>query len=562
MLTDMERTSDRRLAADRRDRRHGTLAQALLLAAAALLGAAALTACGSSPSATAGPSTPPPGQSSAGPGPALTPLAEALASLEPSAVWRHFYALTQIPRPSGREEKAAACITSWAKERGFKASIDKAGNVLVRVPASAGHETAPGVVLQGHLDMVAAQASTATVDPATDPLLPVVEGGWVRAQGTSLGADDGIGVAMALAVLEDKTVAHGPVELLFTVGEEIGLVGANALAPGVLTGRMLINVDDGVADELTISSAGAAVGEVAETYEQQPVPAGMAGLTVTVDGLRGGHSGDDINKGRGSAHELIARLLTEAPAEYGVRVARVDGCTVENAIPNKAVALVALPTSQVDAFTAYVAGFGERVAAELAEGDPDVAVTAKPEELPGRVMAPQAQRALLEAVRDAPQGVYRMSADVPGLVETSGNLGGLTIGEGHFSAIFMVRSAVNAERDAEAQRFTDVFEKAGATVTITKEYPSWPPNPDSSLLALLTTAFVDITGAQPVVAAVHAGIETGTIGSKYPGLDMVSLGPTIVGGHSPEERLDVASVARTYAVLAAAVQRIGEQRTE
>jgi dipeptidase D len=524
----------------------------LTTAAVTLFAAATLVACGA-------PSSPTPAPGGAGPGP--TPLADALPRLAPRAVWEHFVALTQIPRPPGHEEQAIAYVVAHARTLGLKAAVDEAGNVLVRAPATRGHERAPGVVLQAHLDMVPQRTPTATVDPAVDGVRAVVEDGWVRAEGTSLGADNGIGVALILAALDDEELAHGPLEALFTTCEEVGLAGATALAADALQNRLLINLDQSREGFLTIGSAGSARLRVDATYAQQTPPAGTVGLLVTMDGLRGGHSGQDIDKGRGSANQLIARLLIGAPAAQGVRLAALSGGDAHNAIARTATATVAVPAAQAHAFQGYVEQFGDAAAADLGAADPDLRVTVTSVGVPAQVMNGAAQHALLTAVAVAPQGVYRMSAQLPGIVETSGNLGRLAIGSGRLSALVMVRSAVNSERDAEARRFAAVFRRAGATVTIERRYSSWEANPNSALLALLKTAYRDASGTSPAATTIHGGLEMSVIGAKYPGMDMIAFGPNALDYHSPSERVEIASVGRVYEVLLTALERIGEQRT-
>ena len=434
--------------------------------------------------------------------------------------------------------------------------VDGTGNVLIRKPATPGLEERPGVVLQAHLDMVPQKAADSTFDFTADRINAFVEDGWVHADGTTLGADDGIGVAIIMALLQADDIVHGPVEALFTVNEEDGQTGINALASGALQGRLYINLDNEVEGQFLISSAGGVYVEARETYDQVATPPGMTGTQVTIDGLMGGHSGIDIDKGRGSAHQLMARLLLGAPDAFDMRLAALVGGDQRNAIPRQTTAVVALRADQAEAFARYVDSFGATVASELATTDPGVAVKVTPVELPPMVMQADAQRALLRAVYTAPQGVFRMSADVPGMVETSGSLGVLRIGNGQFTASALVRSALDAERDAAAQRFADVFEQAGATVELLSAYPSWPPNPDSSLLALMEQVYTDLFGEAPTITAIHAGLETSVAGVKYPGLDMISVGPTIQNVHSPDERLEVASVLRVYDLLVATLRQI------
>jgi dipeptidase D len=494
--------------------------------------------------------------SSEQPGTGRVPLADAWPTMKPTPVWEHFYELTQVPRKSKHEEKATALVADFGWSLGLETVVDAVGNVIIRKPATKGMEGSPGVVLQSHLDMVAKQTTDSTANMDIDPIQAYVEEGWVRADGTTLGADDGIGVAVIMAILGATDVVHGPLEALFTVDEEEDFTGIDNLGPDTLTGRVYINVDNELEGQFIISSAGGVYVLAREIYEEVATPAGMAGFLLTVDGLLGGHSGLDIDKGRGSAHQIMARLLVEAPSTFDVRIAEVVGGDQRNAIPSTTTAVVALPSSQSDAFGQYVKDFGATVASELAATDPGVTVTMAPTGLPARVMEPGAQQALVRAVYEVPQGVYKMSSTIPDLVETSGNLGVLGIAGGQFTADSYVRSAIDSERDAEAERFAAVFEDAGATVTLEGAFSSWPPDPDSPLLALMSGVYADTFGTPAAVDAVHAGLETSVAGVTYPGMDMISIGATTQGVHTPEEQLEVASVTRLYDLLVATLRNV------
>ena len=516
----------------------------ILIAAAALLVGSALVACGGSEETE-----------SASKGEAV-PLADSLDTLEPRPVWQHFYDLTQVPRPSHHEAKATAFVADFGRSLGLDTTVDDVGNVIIRKPATKGMEGRPGVVLQAHLDMVPQKTSGLSFNFETDPIDAVAENGWVHAKGTTLGADDGIGVALIMALLGANDIEHGPVETLFTVNEEDGTTGIRALPPDVLKGRLYINVDNETEGTFVNSSAGSVSVNAHQTYPEVATPTGTTAREVTIDGLLGGHSGIDIDKGRGSAHQLMARLIVDAPADLGVRVANVVGGEIPNAIPSTATALVVVPTDKADAFDKYVDDFSATVAKELADTDPDVEVSAKSADAPEKLMDPASQKAIIQAVYDAPQGVYAMSKEDPDLVETSGNLGVLSIRDGKFAATAYPRSSVDSERDSEARRYVDVFEKAGAKVELENATPAWPPNPDSPLLALMTQVYRDTFGKSPKVEGVHAGLETSWAGSKYPDMDMLSVGPTLEGVHSPDVRLEVASVPKVYDLLVATLARI------
>ena len=370
------------------------------------------------------------------------PLADAVATLPAPAIWQNFQNITQVPRPSHHEGKATAFVADFGHRLGLQTVIDAVGNVIIRKPATTGMENSKGVVLQAHLDMVPQKTSASTHNFETDPINAYIEDGWVHADGTTLGADDGIGVALIMTILQAENVAHGPLEVLFTVNEEDGFTGINALATDALNGRIFINVDNEVEGQFLISSAGAVYVETSETYSEVSTPGGMTGLQVAIDGLLGGHSGVDINKGRASAHQLMARLLTNAPPSLGVRLASLAGGNMRNAIPRTTTIVVALPADQGAAFSLYANDFKATVAKELGAADPSLTVTVTPISLPAKVMNAATQNTLIAAVYAAPQGVFRMSADVPGLVETSGNIGILTINSGQFAASVYVRSAL------------------------------------------------------------------------------------------------------------------------
>ncbi len=484
------------------------------------------------------------------------PLVQARDNLAPRRVWQHFYDLTQVPRPSHHEERATAFVAGFGRNLGLETIVDAAGNVIIRKPATAGLENRPGVILQAHLDMVPQKTADKGHDFLTDPIEAFVADGWVHADGTTLGADDGIGVALIMALLEDSDLVHPMLEAVFTTNEEDGFSGINALADNVLQGQYFINVDNEVEGQFLISSAGGVILDVAATYVEEPPPADMAGAQLTIDGLRGGHSGLDIDKGRGSAHQLVARLLWNAPAELGLRLAALQGGDTSNAIPRRAQALVALPREQLPALQDWVQGVASTVQHELAATEPGLTLTVTPVSTPLRVMPVSDQRRLMAAVYAAPQGLLRMSDAVPDLVETSGNLGVLQLHDGRLEAVIYVRSALNSTRDDAAARFAAVFELAGARVTLGEAFPSWPPRPDSPLLALMQATYSEVFGTQPRIDAIHAGLETSGMGLKYPHLDMISIGPTIVDVHSPEERLEISGVARVYQLLVETLRRI------
>lgn len=486
----------------------------------------------------------------------VVPLGEAIAELTPPAVWEAFYQLTQIPRPSHSEEQVSAFLAEFGRTLGLETVVDEVGNVLIRKPASPGMTDRPSAILQAHMDMVPVKTSDSDHDFESDPIDAFVVDGWVRADRTTLGADDGIGVALIMGLLEDESLVHGPLEALFTVNEEDGFTGANALQPGILRGAMLINVDSEEEGVFTIGSAGGGYVDATATYREEPTPAGLTGVQLEVTGLQGGHSGIDIDRGRGNAIKLLARLLWNAQEDFGIRTASIGGGERYNAIAHEATAVVAVPKSEATPLTEFVELFATTVKEELAATEPELAITATPAELPDMVMALDAQRRIVGALYGSPNGVMRMSDAVPGLVETSTNLGTVTVAEGQLAAGFLVRSAVDSARDDVRQMIGSVWALAGVETTTHDAYSGWTPDPDSPLLALMQTVYQDLYGRQAEIMAVHAGLETSVIGAKYPELDMISVGPTIENVHSPREQLEVASVGKVYDLLVATLERI------
>ena len=488
-----------------------------------------------------------------------TPLQDAVEGLEPQEVWQNFYDLTQIPRPSHHEEKVRAFLVQFGQDLGLETIADEAGNVIIRKPAAEGMENHKGVILQAHMDMVPQKTEDIVHDFEKDPIEAYVEGEWVTADRTTLGADDGIGMAIAMAVLQSETLAAGPIEALFTVNEEDGMDGAMGLKPGALTGDIYINLDWETEGSFCISSAGGEDANIETTYAEVPVPDSMAAYRLSVQGLKGGHSGVDIDKGRGHATKLLVRLLKEAPQEYGLRLAQITGGSAENAIPREAYAIVVLPRSQAGEFEKYVTEFEGTVKKELAATEPALSVQAAPADLPARVMDEGDQRTLVEALSDTPQGVIRMSDEVPGLVETSTNMGIVRAEGGELEVTCCMRSSVDTSLDDLGQQISGEWEQAGIDVSLGGRYPGWPPNPDSPILGLMQEVYKDLYGQEAGVEAVHAGLECSVIGAKYPGLDMVSIGPTLQEVHTPDERLEIASVKKLTDLLLETLTRIPER---
>jgi dipeptidase D len=478
-----------------------------------------------------------------------------LKDLEPRLVWRHFDAIRQIPRPSKHEERVAEHVVGWARSHGFEVQRDAAGNVVVRVGATAGHEAAPAIVLQGHLDMVPEKNQDVTFDFMKDAIQVRIVGDYVYATGTTLGSDNGIGVAAALAVAEDPEAVHGPLELLFTVDEETGLTGAQQLDPGLLRGKTLLNLDTEEDGALYIGCAGGA--DISSTFT---VTAGAASPTtsamrLTVRGLRGGHSGVDIHENRANALKYIARALQALrQANVPFEVVSINGGSKHNAIPREADAMLRIPTGQIAAAGKVVAETAARLREEFGEIDPNQMVELQPVEggeAAGQVWSDSDRDRVLDALLGCPHGVLAMSRAVPGLVETSNNLAVLVTEADGVRVTTSGRSSVMPSLEGVTEQVAAVFRRAGAKVETHDGYPGWKPNPASPVLKTTLAVYQREFGAKPAVKAIHAGLECGLIGEKFPDMDMVSLGPQIESPHSPDERVKIPTVASFYRLLKA-----------
>jgi dipeptidase D len=478
-----------------------------------------------------------------------------LADLEPKPLWSHFLALSRIPRASRAEAAAARWVAEQGRAVGCEVETDAAGNVLLRKRATPGKEGRPGVVLQGHVDMVCEKNEGTPHDFAKDPIAVVRDGDLLRARGTTLGADNGVGVAAALAVLTTPGIRHGPLEVLVTVDEETGLTGANALRSGWLRGKYLLNLDSEEEGELTIGCAGGLDTVAIRRIAREPAPAGSAPLRVKVLGLKGGHSGSDIGAGRGNAIRVLGQVLAELVARHGVRLAAVRAGNKRNAIPREASALVAVEAARVPALRADVARLEGEWRAALGAFDPGLALAVEPADaapvLPERDAAP-----VIGLLLAGPHGVEAMSPAIPGLVQTSTNLGIVETRDGEVVVTFLTRSAIEASKRALAARVAATSALAGFETRDEGSYPGWKPEPGSSLVRLVDRVHAEVLGRPMVVKAIHAGLECGLIGEKYPGLEMASIGPDIRDAHTPDENVSVPSVQRFWSHLVAILDAI------
>ncbi len=535
-----------------------TLALAVLLASGCVAVPAPPPATVELPSAGAAPATSVP--SAITPAPTgRVPLAGVAASMNPADVFENFYAITQVPRPSHHEEKISAFLAQFGRDLGLETEVDALGNVIIRKPAAAGMENRQGVILQGHMDMVGQTAPGVTHDWENDPIQAYVEDDWVVAGDTTLGADDGIGLALIMAILQSKTLSLGPIEALLTVNEEDGMDGALGLQPGVLNGSILINLDSEDEGVFTIGSAGGVYADISNTYAEAPAPAATTAYSITIDGLKGGHSGVDIDLGRGHATKLLVRLLSQLSRTDGVRLASLAGGTAANAITTSATALVVVPDDKRDAFVADVKDYETTVKSELAAVEPGLQVNATAAGMPAKVMDEAAQQTLIDALYANPQGVIRMSDEVEGLVETSTNMGIVSLGNGGLEVICYLRSSVDSELDDLSAMVASVWDLASTSVAFNNRFSGWKADPDSQILLLMKRVYQDLYGKEPEVQAVHAGLECGTIVASYPGMEAISIGPTLKDVHTTGERLQVSTVGMLNDLLIETLKQIPER---
>jgi dipeptidase D len=473
----------------------------------------------------------------------------ASAALEPRLVWSRFEELTRIARPSKEEELAREHVLSWAEEHGFETAVDAAGNTVVRVPATPGRERAPAVILQAHLDMVCERDPDSAYDPRQGRINVLLDGDWVLADGTTLGADNGIGVAGAMAAAEDPGVAHGPLELLLTVSEERGLDGAKDLDPALVSGRLLVNLDGTSDDAITVGCAGSAHTFLRLPLPLGPVPDGWKRMAVGVSGAKGGHSGGDIARGRANAIKALGRILSSAHEQAPFRLALLEGGVSRNAIPREARAVLAIPAEDHDVFRAAareaLAAMREQYA--TSDGALDLSIHATEDEEATGV--DETSRAL-DLLASLPTGVLAMSPEVPGTVETSTSLNVAETSDDTLTLASMTRSASPGALDEAVARYQASARLAGAEIEVVRSYPPWRPDLSSHLLATARETFSGLFDAEPRLEVVHGGLECAVIGGRVPGIEMISIGPEIVGPHAPGERLSVSGTQRFYALLA------------
>ncbi len=480
-----------------------------------------------------------------------------IKDLKPQVVWNNFYALTQIPRPSKHEGKVIEYLYNWGVSHGFETIKDDTGNIIIRVPATPGFENRKGVILQGHMDMVPQKTSDSDHNFLTDPINAYVDGEWVTADRTTLGADNGIGVAMGLSVLEDKSVKHGPVEVLVTYDEETGMTGANCLKPGVLKGDILMNLDSEEEGELCVGCAGGLDASASFKYLKYNTPAAHKGLRITVKGLQGGHSGMDISLYRANANKVMARILLPAMEIFGVKVVSFTGGSLRNAIPFEAVADVLVPEDNLAAVRTLIDNIFGEVKAEFKESDPSAAIYVDEIEAAPKYIQSSVMLRAVKAMIACPSGVIRMSRTMEGLTETSINMAIVRTERGNITVHSLMRSAVDTAKADLAERIRCIFELAGANkIEFKGGYSGWTPKLDTPMNKVMMEQYQKVYGKPMKIMATHGGLECAIMGAKYPAWEMVSIGPTIKYPHSPDEKVNIASVARTWEYLKAVLENV------
>jgi len=480
-----------------------------------------------------------------------------LQGLSPQSLWNNFEDICQVPRPSKKEEKILRFLLDFADKNGLKASQDAIGNILIKKPASQGRENDQTVILQSHVDMVCEKNSETQHNFETDAIKPFVDGDWVKAEGTTLGADDGIGVAAQMAILTAKDLSHGPIECLFTVDEETGLSGAFALQPGFLSGHTLLNLDSEDEGELFIGCAGGIDSIGTLNYTPESLPVASFAIKLEVKGLHGGHSGDDINKNRGNANKILNRFLMSADQKFDMHLADFNGGNLRNAIAREASAVVVVPHSQKENLVVEWNVFASEMEIEYERAEPKLKLHHQTVDLPKFIIDSDTKDRLLKLIAACPHGVLEMSSRMVGMVETSTNLASVKFKGTHEIIITTSqRSEIDGRKYMAAEMVEAVMKLAGAVVLHSDGYPGWTPNPDSAVAKIAVDSYLRLFGKAPAVKSIHAGLECGLFLEKYPNLDMVSFGPTILGAHSPDERINIQTVDKFWKLLVEVLKNI------
>lgn len=478
-----------------------------------------------------------------------------ITSLQPSALWQHFVALNAVPRPSKKEQRVIAFAKQFGESLGLPTMVDEAGNVIISKPATKGMEDRPALVLQSHLDMVHQKNAGTDFDFESQGIKMFVDGDWVKAEGTTLGADNGIGVAAVMAVLASKDIPHPALQALFTIDEETGMTGALALKGGILKGNILLNLDTEEDTELTIGCAGG-IDITATTSYQEQAPKNDLALKISVSGLTGGHSGMDIHKGRGNANKLVNRMLYALCKQMSLELLAFEGGSLRNAIPREATATFVIAQVNESDCLDLVNGLEESIRAELKSTDPNFKCTVEKVALPSKLASAEFSNTFIRSVYACPVGIYRMSPDIAALVQTSNNLARIQFKEGAVQVQCLGRSSVDSEKTDLQHAIASAFELCGAETKFSGAYPGWTPRPDSMLVKFMSELYAKKFGHPAHVSAVHAGLECGILGTHYPEMQMISFGPNITGAHSPDEQVQISSVQKFWDYFLSALQEI------
>ncbi len=482
-----------------------------------------------------------------------------IKNLEPKELWGYFSEICQIPHPSKKEQKMVEFVKGFGKKLGLETLADESGNVVIKKPATKGFENRKTVVLQAHLDMVPQKNSDKKHDFEKDPIEAYVDGEWVTARGTTLGSDNGIGIAAAMAILSSEEIKHGPVEALFTVDEETGMTGAFNLKPGYLEAEILINLDSEDEGELYVGCAGGIDVTAKKTYREEPVPGSMKAYRLNAKGMKGGHSGIDIPLGRANANQVVFRFLMKAEADLDIKLAEAHGGDLRNAIPREGYAIVVVPEDKAADFEKFVQEYDSILKNEHGDTEPDIAFTCSSTDKPSGLVPADEQYGFIRSIYACPNGVQRMSTSMEGLVETSNNLAIVNIGGGNFEALSLTRSSVDSAKDATAWKIAAVFQLTGAEIELSGSYPGWKPNMKSPILKTMQGVYDKMFGKIPEIKAIHAGLECGIIAGAYPHLDMISFGPTIRYPHSPDEKVNIETVKKFWDFLIGTLEAIPEK---
>jgi dipeptidase D len=466
--------------------------------------------------------------------------------LEPKVLWNKFADLNAVPRPSKKEARVIAFMKQFGEDLGLETLVDKVGNVIIKKPATAGMENRAGVVMQSHLDMVHQKNNDTTFDFDAQGIDMYVDGDWVKAKGTTLGADNGLGVATIMAILESKDIQHPAIEALFTIDEETGMTGAKGLEGGLLSGSILLNLDTEEDDEIGVGCAGGIDVTAKGNYFAKPTNHHQTAYQIIVKGLQGGHSGMDIHKGLGNANKIMNRLMYKTHENFGLHISEINGGGLRNAIPRESSAIIVIELEHETNFLKYLQSVTEVIKTEFRTMEPHLTIVAEKTELPKEVMNPESQIKLINAIYAACNGVYRMSPDIPNLVETSNNIASVTVEGGKIEIKCLTRSSSESSKIDLANSLKATFELMGCEVSFSGDYPGWTPNMDSEILKVLTGIYERLNHSKPHVAACHAGLECGILGQNYPDMDMISFGPNIKGAHSPDERAQISSVQKYW----------------